>query len=533
MELGKINNNILIVDDEIEITKSLNRELRKKFNVFVANSGEEAYDILKQNEICVIISDQRMPKMTGIEFFSKIKNEFPDAIRIILTGFTDIEAAINAINEGQIFRYIKKPWNPLDLELIINEALESYNLIFENRYLLKELKNVNEILLEKNEELTNIKKKLEESDALKTKFLRNISHKIRTPMNAIYGFTSVLNKPELTEDKRKTFISIIQSNSNQLLSTVTDIITISSLETNQEKVKISKVCTNNIILELLSVFKPQTDIYNLNIFAKQNLSDKQSEIYTDKLKLTQILTYILKNAVKYTEKGFVEFGYNLKDIDENNSILEFYVKDTGVGIAAEYNEKIFVDFFQIENSINKNYTGTGLGLSIAKKLADIIEGKITLESELDKGTTFYLSIPYNPVHKEFETKNKQKTKVTTILIAEDEEFNFLFIELMLIDFDVKLIHAKDGLETVDVCKANPEIDIILMDIKMPNLNGYEAAKIIRESHPNLPIIAQTAYALEAEFEIYKDAFDDYITKPLKEEELKQKLLKFAVFNNEN
>jgi len=208
--------------------------------------------------------------------------------------------------------------------------------------------------------------------------------------------------------------------------------------------------------------------------------------------------------------------------------LQFYVKDSGIGIKPELHEKIFERFRQADKSIQANYGGTGLGLSISKGFVELLGGKIWVESEPTKGATFYFTIPYNPVNivSENNLTVKQLNNKPTVLVAEDEEYNFLLIEELLCNLDLKLIHAKDGKETVDICKANPNIDLILMDIKMPIISGDTAAKLIKEFCPDLPIIAQSGYALENDIEKYNEIFDDYITKPINEKELKEKVMKY-------
>jgi len=388
-------------------------------------------------------------------------------------------------------------------------------------------------LNEKNEELEIAKQKAEESDRLKTAFLQNMSHEIRTPLNAISGFSGMLNKPELVEEKRKSFVSIIQNSSKQLVSIVSDILTISSLETKQEKLKIDKVCINNIIVELLAIFRQQSQNQNISLYAKQQLSDRQSEIYTDKTKITQILTNLLTNALKFTHNGFIEFGYQFVETHgraslQYNSEIQFYVKDSGIGINPEFHEKIFERFRQANENINVQYGGTGLGLAISKAFAELLGGRIWVQSELEKGSTFYFTIPYKPVNEidKATTPTKQNENFRTVLVAEDEEYNFLFIEEILIEMDLNIIHAKDGKETVDIFKSNPNIDLILMDIKMPIMDGHEAAKIIKQLNPNLPIIAQSAYALVNERAKYEGIFDDYLTKPINKEDLIEKVNKY-------
>lgn len=372
-------------------------------------------------------------------------------------------------------------------------------------------------------ELLNAKKQAEESDRLKTEFLHNISHEVRTPLNAIVGFSSLLNEPDITEEKRTTFCKIIQNSSDQLVAIVSDILTISSLDAKQVHVTLAPVCINNIIIELLTIFKQQSINQNISLHAKQNLNNYQSEILTDRTKVTQILSNLISNALKFTHEGFIDFGYELKD-----QYLEFYVKDSGIGIKSDFHEKIFERFRQADKSKSKIYGGTGLGLAICKALTELLGGRIWVESEFGKGSIFYFTIPYNPVHKENQllSPSEQNSQYKTILVAEDEEFNYLYLEGILMDQNFKIIHTMDGKETVDQFKSNPQIQLVLMDIKMPVMNGYEAAKIIKSINPSIPIIAQSAYALADERAQFGDIFDDYLTKPIRKNTLIQTVLKY-------
>ena len=376
-------------------------------------------------------------------------------------------------------------------------------------------------------ELIITKEKAEESDNLKSSFLRNMSHEIRTPMNAIIGFSDLLNDPELSQGKRNSYVTIIVNNSNQLLSIVNDILTISSLETKQEKINIQKTCINSIIAELFAVFEIPAKNKNISLYSKQHLTDKQSEILTDKTKLTQILSNLLINALKFTQHGFIEFGYNLR-----NNEVEFYVKDSGIGIKTDMQEKIFERFRQADKTIHITYGGSGLGLSISKAFVELLDGKIWLQSEPEKGSTFYFTIPYKPsLESDKIDKPVSLSKSNSIiLIAEDEETSFLLLEELLSGKDFRIIHTRDGKETVEICKSNPDISLILMDIKMPIINGYDAAKLIKEFRKDLPIIAQSAYALENEIEKYKGVFDEYITKPIDANNLKKLINKFLKNN---
>ena len=242
------------------------------------------------------------------------------------------------------------------------------------------------------QKLKKAKEKAEESDILKTAFLQNLSHEIRTPMNGIIGFSRLLSQPNLSAQERKRLTEIIIKCTDQLLSIITDILTISSLETMQEKLNIQKTCINNILDDLLAVFNEQESHKNITLCAKPILSDQEVEIHTDKTKVTQVLSNLLTNAFKYTQEGFIEFGYTLEAND-----LQFYVKDTGIGIPEELIEKIFERFRQVETSATKNYGGTGLGLSISKGFVELLDGKIWVDSQLGKGSTFYFTIPYKRI----------------------------------------------------------------------------------------------------------------------------------------
>jgi len=396
----------------------------------------------------------------------------------------------------------------------LNEELKKAN---------DEFYSLNEEYKTQNEELQLAKEIAEQNNQLKTAFLQNMSHEIRTPLNAICGFSAMLDKSNLTPEKQSNFISIIQSSSDQLLSVVSDILTISSIETKQEKLSISKVSVNKILHELESTFKQQSALQNISLYSKPTLEEEKSEIFSDNSKILQILTNLISNAFKFTTHGSIEFGYELK-----SPFLEFYVKDSGIGIKKEMYQDIFERFRQADLTTSRQYGGTGLGLSISKGFVELMGGDIWVDSELSKGSTFYFTVPYNPVNEMKEVALESKSRIIkTVLIADDEIFNYLFLEELLINFNLKLIHTKNGDETFEICKNNSEIDLILMDIKMPIMDGHTAAKMIKEFRPNLPIIAQSAYALEHEIEKYTGIFDDYLTKPINEADLFQVLSKYV------
>ncbi|HKJ06519.1 MAG TPA: PAS domain S-box protein [Flavobacteriaceae bacterium] len=392
-------------------------------------------------------------------------------------------------------------------------------------------RDITERILKENE-LKVAVEKAEKANQLKTEFLNNMSHEIRTPMNGIIGFSELLDNPNLSDEERKSYSNIIQSSSHQLLRVIDDILEISTLETKQEKLVETEFCLNCFLEELFSIFNLKAKDSNINLYLKKELSDDQSYIISDKIKLNKILSNLLENALKFTNKGSIEFGYLVKD-----SNLIFYVKDTGIGILPKNHEIIFERFSQGDKEIKNKYGGLGLGLSICQENVKLLNGSIVLESEKGKGSTFYISIPYKNAQniKNNTTENivtsKQTGNAYTILVAEDEDTNFLYLEALLeneIDRDYKLIHAKNGQEAVDKCFENKNIDLVLMDIKMPLMNGYEAIKKIKTKYSNIPIIAQTAYSTESDKQFaLKHGCDDFISKPINKNELFQLIDKYV------
>jgi signal transduction histidine kinase/ActR/RegA family two-component response regulator len=413
------------------------------------------------------------------------------------------------------------------------DLLSKHRIVEMNRNLMYTNENLEKEVEKRTREIQNALERAEESDRLKTAFLHNMSHEIRTPMNAIIGFSKMLEKRELSVEKRKSFITIILNSCNQLLSIVTDILTISSINTRQEKLNIEEFCINDMMVDLLAIFKMPAYNQNVSLFAKQGLNDSQSKIYTDKTKITQILTNLISNALKFTHEGFVEFGYELISDPVgclSSRTIRFYVKDSGIGIEPGQQEKIFEHFRQADFSMNRKYGGTGLGLSISKGFIDLLGGKIWVESVAGKGSTFYFTIPFEPVNEYDDTgfdKFSMEKDVKRVLVVEDDEYNYLLIEELLIQMGLSIIHSNDGYESIELCRQNPNISLVLMDIKLPKLDGHSAAKQIKEFHPNLPIIAQTAYALEDEISKFSGTvFDDYMTKPINEDEFREKVMKY-------
>jgi len=372
-------------------------------------------------------------------------------------------------------------------------------------------------------ELIDAKEKAENSNRLKNAFLQNISHEIRTPMNAICGFTSLMTDPDLNPEQKADYSAIVRNNCDQLLTIITDVLTLSSVETKQMKVTIQEVNLTLMMEELTQLFQSTANSLSLDLQNSTNLPESQAFVLTDRTKLIQILTNLLTNALKFTKEGSIELNCHLE-----NKQLVFYVKDTGIGFNPALKELLFERFRQANEDTNRRYGGTGLGLAISKALVELLGGQIGVETEQGKGSVFHFTIPYVASGSVLAESVKPFiwNKGFTILVAEDEDVNFLFLETLLQPMNWKVLRARNGQEAVDMVRADESIRLVLMDIRMPVLDGFQAAIAIKEFRPNLPILAQTAYANEQEMEQFRSIFDDYLTKPLRIQVLKQKISKF-------
>ena len=384
----------------------------------------------------------------------------------------------------------------------------------------KLLRLQNEEIKKNRIEIIAAKETAEESDRLKSAFLASISHEIRTPLNGILGFSELIRDMELSRSERNEYIDLISLNGQQLVAILNDIIDISQIETGQLKINPVDCNIDSLLFDLITYYEGYKKVIgkpDIKIKIKTPPQKTDLILKFDAYRLKQILSNLIGNATKFTDKGFIEFGYVFK-----NEIIQFFVKDSGIGIPKENLKMIFDRFRQVDESLSREYGGTGLGLAISKQLVNLMDGDIWVESEVGKGSTFYFALPLALEHEtnqqnfnDYSQANKYNWLEKNILVAEDVESNFNLIEIELKKTNASVIHARNGKEAVEIFKTQDSIDLVLMDLEMPIMNGKDATIEINKLNKKVPIIALTAYVLQHQRnEILKLPFTEYITKPV-------------------
>lgn len=378
-------------------------------------------------------------------------------------------------------------------------------------------------------ELVEAKEHAEESDRLKSAFLANMSHEIRTPMNGILGFADLLKESNLSGELQENYIKIIEKSGARMLNIINDIISISKIESGTVELNISSLNINEEQEYLFAFFKPDLDAKNIDFSFKSSSPLQHPIINTDQDKFMSIYINLIKNAIKYTNKGFVECGYIIK-----GDFLEFYVKDTGIGIEYERQDAIFERFIQADVEDTMARQGAGLGLSITKAYVLMLGGEIWVESEKGRGSIFYFTIPYNTEIIKTNDVTKDIPNVALenlieslkILIVEDDETSCLLIKNILKKVNCIFFQARNGAEAIEICKENPDLDVVLMDIRMPVMDGYEAIRQIRKFNKDILIVAQSAHALMGDSEkAIQAGCNENLSKPIIKSEL------FSIINN--
>ncbi len=459
----------------------------------------------------------------------------------------DIDKKKRLVKEGKLEHVgsLSKIWLgvPLRIEGEVTGVLAIQSYTDENAYdesdmeMLEFVSDQISISIERMKAEKDLKLALEkatESDRLKSVFLNTMSHELRTPLNAVIGFSEMIAGFDLSEEEIKDYANTIKTSGNNLVSIVNDIFDITVIETDKVQIVKEKFSVNKTLEYIYSIFIKNDKILNnrINLIIYKELDETSDIIYTDETKLNQILINLVGNAFKFTHKGIIEFGYTV-ETENGTSFLQFYVKDTGIGIPEDKQSIIFERFRQVDDSDTRKFGGTGLGLFISKRLVELLDGKIWVESEEGKGSTFYFTLHFIPVTKTTDVIADDTKKLEfdwtgkTILVVDDVDLVYIYFKAVLRKTNVQLIRAKNGKEALNIFESNKNIDLILMDIQLTDISGYEVTKQIKKINKDIPIIAQTSYALYGDKEKSLEAgCDDYITKPIRKNELMEKIGKY-------
>lgn len=529
------NAKILIVDDQeanIDVLVSL-LEMQGYENIKTTQDPREVIDLYSAYNPDLILLDLSMPYLSGFEVMDQLKKLVPENSYLpilVLTADVTPQSKQKALSGGAS-DFLTKPFDLVEVGLRIKNLLYTV-------YLQKQLLNQNQILENKvkertlelenqNIELIAAKEKAEASDRLKSAFINNISHEIRTPLNGILGFGQILSDENLTKEERETYSQMLNQSSLRLVNTVTNIMDIAMLNSGNQKIFTNQFDPEQAIFEVSTKFIVPCREKGINLILSPSPLRSKIKLTTDIEMFNKIIFQLIDNAVKFTHQGSVTIGFEKQEND-----LIFFVKDSGIGISDEKQRLVFDSFIQEDDAMTRKYEGNGLGLAIAKGFVELLNGKIWFNSEKGSGSKFYFSIPYKNDEKEVELKKsdeKPENVIRTILVAEDDEANFMLLKAILNMSSLNILHAENGSQAIDMTLFNPEIELILMDIKMPEVDGFEATSQIKSFRPELPIIVLTAYSNSEDKEMaFKSGCDDFLTKPIRREILLRKLEEFGI-----
>lgn len=528
---------ILVVDDEPDLELLIRQRFRHRIRnnelyFEFAGNGVEAMKMLTNDpdKFDMILTDINMPEMDGLTLLIRIKEQFKHYKAVVVSAYGDLENIRTAMNRGA-FDFVTKPIDFTDLETTINKTIDEYKIIRQGQIAKDQL----DITIRQKERAELEKLKAEQSEKFKQQFLANMSHEIRTPMNSVIGLTNLLMKSKMDQQQTK-YLNVIKKSSENLLVIINDILDLSKIEAGKmdfEKIAFSlHDCLDTVYHTM--VFKSEEK----NLELKQIIDEKVPEVVIgDPVRLNQILINLAGNAIKFTEKGSVTIQIKELNRHDNISILEFSITDTGIGIAQSQLDKIFESFSQASSDTTRKFGGTGLGLTISKQLVELQNGSIYVQSQPGQGTTFSFKIPY-PIGNITDLNKPgsgigdvlgEDLKGIRILLVEDNGFNQMVAVDTLNDLipELTVDIAENGIESLEKLRS-ADYDIILMDIQMPQMDGFEATERIRTDFKSpknqVPIMAMTANVTQEEVEkCFNCGMTAHISKPFDPQELLNKL----------
>lgn len=524
--------NILIVDDQQANVDILASFLKKQgySNIKTLMDSREVIPQFDTYKPDLILLDLLMPYYTGFEILEQLQVKIPInhfLPVLVLTADVTPEAKQKALSMGA-HDFLIKPFDLIEVGLRIRNLLFTsflqQQLELQNQELENKVKIRTSELEATNKELILAKDKAEASDRLKTAFIMNISHEIRTPLNGILGFAELIANPSFDNERKASFFPVIRSSCKRLLNTMTDYLDMSLIVSDNMEVNIQEVILSDALDITKNRFNEEICIKKLTFDLNINEEDKLFKFKTDSELFAKVLHHLFDNAIKFTKSGSISCGFK-----RSANLLELYVKDTGKGIEEEAQGEIFKLFMQENNSMTRGYEGSGIGLTIVKGILKLLGGQIHFKSEINKGTTFFVSLPLDINLREKVKRDIISIKPNTdskpiILIAEDDEANYEYMSIFLDEYAKEIILATNGKEAVEQYKIHPEISLVIMDIKMPVMDGLEATRQIKAINKEVPILAVTAFAMKGdEQKVFDAGCDDYLPKPITGEKLLAKI----------
>jgi len=532
---------VLLVEDDPIYQRIVNVVLAKashtvRYDTQTAGSLSEALRCLSEREFDVILLDLGLPDSDGTHGIKEIRRLRAEVPVIVLTGQKDEEVGLKAIKAGADDYFTKGEALQDILARTIRYTIERKKITRElgeakhrAERLQEETERANRQLRTAAEGANLMAREAIKAEHTKSQFLANMSHEIRTPMNAIIGFSQVLADEKLTP-QQKEFVEIIQDSSENLLKLIDDILDLSKIEAGKTYVEITDCRLDKFLNRIESIIRLDAEEKGLEFQIARSPSLPET-VRTDSVRLRQCLVNLASNAVKFTEKGHVYVNVSLER-DKNEAFIRFDVEDTGIGIQADRQKAIFESFIQIDGSTTRKFGGTGLGLAITKRLTRLLGGNLSLRSEEGKGSVFTLTIPAGvdisqhsdvPGSTLDACENRESECTGRILIAEDIATNRKLLAMLLENMGFEVVIAKDGRQAIDKALAEP-VDLVLMDMQMPNVNGYEATGILRRKGFKAPIVAVTAHAMTGDDRKCIEAgCDDYLSKPIDRNKLMEKI----------
>ncbi len=540
---------IMIVDDEEANRRVLASLLTPRYDVIQAADGLEAWKIVNTmpnpERLACIVSDQRMPNMTGVELLQKTCDTHPNTVRIIVTGYSDVDAIIDSINKADIFRFIIKPLDSTDFLMTIKRAVQSFEMnasiaahqrdlekrIFERT---AELQAANAALKKHEAELEEARRAAESASRQKSEFLAVMSHELRTPLSGIIGMLKLGLRGHMGEESRQRFDLSLQ-NAQGLLSLITDILDFSKIEAGKLELEQIDFLLDDTVSSALAIFEERAANKGID-FVLALGPDLPEYVRGDPTRLRQILLNLVSNALKFTETGWVRVEVKRVPIqtDQNLCRIQFSVHDSGIGIPAQALPRLFQKFEQVDSSTTRRYGGTGLGLAISRQLVELMGGEITVTSTVDVGSCFCFEIALpqgEAMQIELSGLDKPHSHQLSILCAEDFPTNQLIIRALLEDRGHRVEIVENGWLAVQAL-SQQQFDLILMDGRMPEMDGATATQLIRQGgnesckvvDKDIHITALTANVASNDLQAYIDAgMNDFLTKPIDEHELHQRL----------